>query len=83
MLDFIEILYTCSFGEYLGIIFSLFKNFDFWAWDVVPVPSPKMTENFGAAWRSQKLLDFVEIWYTCSLGEYLGVFFSFFEDFYV
>ena len=28
------------------------------------------------------MLDLTEIWYTCTLGEYLGVFFSFFENFH-
>ena len=36
-----------------------------------------MSQNFGARWRLQKLSDLAEIWHTCSLGEYLGVFFSF------
>ena len=39
-------------------------------------------QNFGAAYRAQKLLDLAEIWYNCSLDEYLGVFFSFFENFH-
>ena len=39
-------------------------------------------KNFGAAWRLQKWSDFAEIWCTCSLGEYLEVFFfSSFENF--
>ena len=38
-------------------------------------------QNFGASWTLQKWLDLAEIWHTCSLGEYLGVFFSFFENF--
>ena len=38
-------------------------------------------KNFGAGWRLQKLSDLAEILHTCSLGEYLGVFFSFFENF--
>ena len=40
-----------------------------------------MSQNFGAAWTLQKRSDLAEIWHTCSLGEYLGVFFSFFENF--
>ena len=28
--DLAEILHTCSLGEYLGVFFSFFKNFDFW-----------------------------------------------------
>ena len=37
--------------------------------------------KFGAAWRLQKQSDLAEILHTCSLGEYLGVLFSFFENF--
>jgi len=39
------------------------------------------SKNFGAAHRAQKWLDLTKIWYTCSLGEYVGIFFSFFENF--
>ena len=38
-------------------------------------------KNFGAAWRLQKWSDLVDIWPSCSLGEYLGIFFSFFKKF--
>ena len=37
--------------------------------------------NFGAASRCQNLTDLSEIWYTCSLGKYLGFFFLFFLNF--
>ena len=38
-----------------------------------------LSENFGAGWRLQKSFDLAEILHTSSLGEYLGVFFSFFK----
>ena len=40
-----------------------------------------MSQNFGAAWKLQKWFVLAEIWHICSLGEYLGVFFSFFKNF--
>ena len=41
-----------------------------------------LSGNFGAAWRLQKWFDLAEILHTCSLGKYLGVFFSFFKNFH-
>ena len=38
-------------------------------------------QNFGEAWRLQKCSDLAEIFHTWSLGKYLGVFFSFLENF--
>ena len=40
-----------------------------------------LSQKLWAAWRLQKWSDLAEIWHTCSLGEYLGVFFSFFKNF--
>jgi len=37
---------------------------------------PKLCQNLqGSLERAQKWLDLAEIWYACSLSEYLGVFF--------
>ena len=58
--------------EYLGVFLLFFKNFDFWG--LGTSFSPKRGLNFWAAWRLQKLFDLAEIWHTCSLAEYLGVF---------
>ena len=38
-------------------------------------------QNFGAAWRLQKWSDLAEILHTCSLGEYLVVYFVIFRKF--
>ena len=76
MLDLTEIWYTCTLGEYLRVLFSFFENFHFWAHGTRF--GPKWAKIFGAAYRAQKLLDLAEIWYTCTLGEYLGVFFFIF-----
>ena len=40
------------------------------------------SENFGAAYSAQTLSDHLETWHTCFLGDYLGVFFSFFQNFH-
>ena len=39
--------------------------------------SVRPSENFRAGWTIQKRSDLAEIWHTCSLGEYLRVFFHF------
>ena len=80
MLDLTEICYTCSLDEYLGVFFSFFENFHFLAHGTRF--GPKWAKIFGAAYRAQKLLDLADIWYTCTLGEYLGFFFSIFENFH-
>ena len=41
-----------------------------------------LSQNFRAAWRLQKWFDLAEIWHTCPLGEYLGVFFFIFPKFW-
>ena len=74
---FLEFGILVSWVNTWGLFFSFFENF-FFGHGL----GPKMTKNFGAAWRSQKLSDVSEIWYTCFLSKYLGFFFSFFENFY-
>ena len=42
--------------------------------------SVRLSGNFGADWRLQKWSDLAKNWHTWSLGESLGVFFSFFQS---
>ena len=78
--DLAEILHTCSLGESLGVFFSFFQIFHFLRCGHVPKRQHE-AKNFGAGWRLRKSYDLAEILPTSSLGEYLGVFFSFLQNF--
>ena len=72
----------CTLGPWVntwGYFFHFFKILIFMG--VVTSFTQNKAENFGVAWRLQKLSDLAEILYTWTLGESLGVFFSFFSKF--
>ena len=63
------------------MFFSFFENFQFQGRG--HNISSKRGYNFGAGWRLKKWSDLAEILHTWSLGESLGVFFSFFQNFHL